>query len=137
MGMRLDYNMVMPSGMDEYISMYGWHFSKKMCEWACSRMYRLVNNKKEYINPYTKDWLMQLLRNWSVSIDDTFIYDSLYIANMCKADFFGSGIADDQRLAYYVGDVINDPDGYDGMVFTRFYADCIGSGTPINWEDLI
>lgn len=123
--------------MEEYISMYGWHFSKKMCDWACSRMYKSVNGKKEFINPYTKDWVEQLLRNWSVNIDMADIYDAIYIANMCKADFFGSSIANDQYLAYYVGDVINDPDGYDGMVFTRFYADCIGSGTPINWEDMI
>lgn len=137
MGTRLDYNMRMPSGMEEYIGMYGWHFSKRMCEWACSRMYRESNGRKEYINPYTREWLEQLLRNWSVSIDLDYIYDALYVANMCKADLFGSSVADDQRLARYVGDVMNDPDGYDGMVFTRFYADCIGGGTPINWEDLI
>lgn len=135
--MRLDYNDAMPSGMAEYISMYGWHFSKRMCDWACSRMYRKSNGKKEYINPYTKEWVEQLLRNWSVSIDNAYIYDALYVANMCKADFFGSSVPDDQRLAYYVGDVINDPDSYEGMVFTRFYADCIGGGVPINWEDMI
>lgn len=56
---------------------------------------------------------------------------------MCKADFYGSSIADDQRLAMYVGDVINDADAYDGMVFTKFYADCIGGGVSINWEDMI
>lgn len=27
--------------------------------------------------------------------------------------------------------------GYDGKALTRFYADCIGSGTPIMWEDMI
>lgn len=135
--MRLDYNEAMPSGMAEYISMYGWHFSKRMCEWACSRMYKVVNDRKEYISPYTRDWLEQLLRNWSISVNGADIYDALYVANMCKADFYGSSIPDDQRLARYVGDVINDADAYDGMVFTRFYADCIGGGVPINWEDMI
>ena len=134
--MRLDYNEAMPSGMAEYISMYGWHFSKRMCEWACSRMYKVVNDRKEYISPYTRDWLEQLLRNWSISVNGADIYDALYVANMCKADFYGSSIPDDQRLARYVGDVINDADAYDGMVFTRFYADCIGGGVPINWEDM-
>jgi hypothetical protein len=28
-------------------------------------------------------------------------------------------------------------DGYDGLPMTRFYADCIGSGNPIIWEDVI
>lgn len=27
-----------PSGMEEYLDFYGWHFSKKMCEFACSLM---------------------------------------------------------------------------------------------------
>ena len=34
MGQRLDAYDRFPSGMKEYISQYGWHFSKKMCEWA-------------------------------------------------------------------------------------------------------
>lgn len=25
----------------------------------------------------------------------------------------------------------------DGLPMTRFYADCIGKGTPIMWEDMI
>jgi hypothetical protein len=66
-----------------------------------------------------------------------FSYDALYVANMCSADFLGSSIMDEQHLAMYVKDVIKDPDAYDGMVFTRFYADCIGSGTPIDWEDMV
>ena len=28
-------------------------------------------------------------------------------------------------------------DLYEGIVFTRFYADCIGSGIPIIWEDML
>lgn len=135
--MRLDYNAKPPSGMDEYISTYGWHFSKRMCEWASSRMYKIVDGKKDYINPYKKEQLERLLSNWSVVIDNAYIYDALYVANMCKADFYGSSVPDDQRLAWYVKDVMNDPDAYDGMVFTRFYADCIGAGVPISWEDMI
>ena len=100
-------------------------------------MYKVINGRKEYISPYTRDWLEQLLRNWSISVNGADIYDALYVANMCKADFYGSSIPDDQRLARYVGDVINDADAYDGMVFTRFYADCIGGGVPINWEYII
>lgn len=123
--------------MDEYIRMYGWHFSKKMCEWASSRMYRIADGKRDYINPYIVEKLERLLSNWLVVIDRSYIYDALYVANMCVADFYGSSVPDDQHLARYVSDVMNDPDSYDGMVFTRFYADCIGSGVQIPWEDMI
>ena len=29
---RLDSRDKLPSGMEEYLSAYGWHFSKKLCE---------------------------------------------------------------------------------------------------------
>lgn len=134
--MRLDYRDNFPSGMEDYLSAYGWHFSKKMCEWACSRMYkRDENGEKKYIIPITKDRLEELLKTNGVDIP--FSYDALYVANMCKADFLGSSIKSALELPKYVKDVIDDPDAYEGMVFTRFFADCIGSGTPIDWEDML
>lgn len=95
----------------------------------------MKDGKKEYIEPYTAESLAALKEK--VKIDFEVNYDSVYIANMCKADFFGSSIQNETQLALYVKDVVGDPDGYDGMPFTRFYADCIGSGTSIPWEDLI
>lgn len=123
--------------MEEYLSAYGWHFSKRMCEWASSRMYKEVNNKKEYIEPFTREKLDNLLKAYNIKLEHVKGYDDVYIANMCKADFYGSSIKDDPALVLYVKDVIDDPDGYEGMPFTRFYADCIGSGTPIPWDDVL
>lgn len=134
--MRLDDRKKFPSGMEDYLGYYGWHFSKKMCEWASKKMYKKrPTGEKEYITPYTKETFEVLVRRYGIKLDVS--YDAVYVANMCKADFLGSSIQDEGRLALYVQDVINDPDAYDGMVFTRFYADCIGSGSAINWEDMI
>ena len=134
--MRLDSRVQFPSGMEDYLESYGWHFSKKMCEYASKRMYRKgVRGNKEYIIPYTKEQVETLLKRFNINIPVT--YDAVYIANMCKADFMNSSIADEAHLALYVKDVIGDEDAYEGMVFTRYYADCIGSGTPIDWEDMI
>ena len=134
--MRLDYNEKLPSGMEEYIGYYGWHFSKKMCEWASKRMYKKrPDGKKVYITPYTKEQIETMSQRYGIKFEIS--YDALYVANMCKADFFESSIIDEQHLIMYVKDVIDDPDAYEGMVFTRFYGDCIGSGTPIDWEDMI
>lgn len=134
---RLDYRDSMPSGMEEYLGMYGWHFSKRMCEWASSRMYRIVDGRKEYIQVYTKEELERLLNDNLVRIDASLIYDALYVANMCRADYYGRSVPDERHLVRYVEDAINDPDAYDGMVFTRFYSDCIGGGVPIQWENMI
>jgi hypothetical protein len=103
-----------------------------MEEWAVSQMYKEVNGKKQYITPYKKEDLERFM-----SLEGGITYDAVYVANMCKADFLGSSIDDEAHLAKYVKDVCQDPDAYEGMVFTRFYADCIGSGKAIHWEDMI
>lgn len=132
---RLDSRSAFPSGMEDYLQFNGWHFSKKMCQWASSRMYKGEGKSKEYIQPYTKETLEQLAKKYNQQFEID--YDGVYIANMAKADFLGSSIPDEAHLILYVKDVITDPDAYDGMPFTRFYADCIGSGTSIPWEDLL
>lgn len=134
--MRLDARSSFPSGMEKYLQYYGWHFSKKMEEWAASKMIKEVGNKKQNITPYTLEDVKSLFTRTGVKLDDI-TYDSVYIANMAKADFFNSSIGDETHLALYIKDVCEDTDAYEGMIFTRFYADCIGSGRPIQWEDMI
>jgi hypothetical protein len=134
MGHRLDSRSAFPSGMEDYLEFNGWHFNKKMCQWASSRMYK-GKDKPEYITPYTKEDIETLAKKYNLQFDIS--YDAVYIANMAKADFIGSSIPDEAHLILYVKDVTTDPDAYDGMPFTRFYADCIGSGTSIPWEDVI
>ena len=123
--------------MEEYLQVNGWHFSKRMCEWASSMMYKEENGKKVYITPYTKESLDNLFTQYGYDLLKGKGYDSVYIANMCKADFLNSSVRGEGELVLYVKDVIEDPDAYEGMPFTRFYADCVGSGTPIDWEELI
>lgn len=132
---RLDSRSAFPEAMENYLEFNGWHFNKKMCQWAVSKMYKKDGEKKEYIEPYTLESLRALLEK--VKVEFEIDYDALYIANMCKADFLGSSIQNETQLAKYVKDVVEDPDGYDGLPFTRFYADCIGSGTSIPWDDLL
>lgn len=133
--MRLDSRETFPSGMEEYLGYYGWHFSKKMCEWAVSRMYKKGTSGKKQIVPYTRETFEEMINRYNSPVP--FSYDALYVANMCKADFLESSIPDEQHLMLYVRNVIEDVDGYDELVFTRFYADCIGNGTPIDWEDML
>ena len=136
--MRLDSREKFPSGMEDYLSQYGWHFSKKMCEYATSRMYKKDSNgKKTYISPWSKDSVDNLLYKYNIKVENKTAYDYVYVANMALADFMNSSIMDEQHLALYIKDYVDDPDAYSGMPFTRYYADCIGSGNPINWEDML
>lgn len=137
---RLDSYDKFPEGMKEYLSQYGWHFSKKMCEWAVSRM-RIKDDstlgKTKKLEALKKEEVEELLKKHNIKLEKDAGYDCVYAANMAKADYYKSSIADEAHLVLFIKDYIDDPDGYDGLPFTRFFADCIGSGTPIIWVDMI
>lgn len=135
--MRLDIGDRFPSGMQEYLSYYGWHFSKHMYEFAIKNMYKKDGIRKIYIEPFSKEYIDTVLNTYGVQYTGYCSYDYMYIANMVKADFYGSSIQNEEQLAKYIKDVIEDEDAYEGMVFTRFFADCIGKGISINWEDML
>lgn len=139
MEQRLDTYDKLPSGMREYLSTYGWHFSKKMCEWAVSRMKVKdpATGKEKRIEPLTKEYVEEMLKKYGVKIENDKGYDCVYAANMAKADYYKSSITDEQHLAMFVKDYLDDVDSYDGVPLTRFYADCIGKGVPIEWEDYL
>ena len=65
------------------------------------------------------------------------LYDSVYVANMCKADFLNSSIIDEIHMLKYVKDVIDDPDAVDGLVFNRWYADMCYMGIAVDWEEML
>ena len=44
-------------------------------------------------------------------------------------------ITDEKHLCLYVKDVIDDVDGYDGIVFNRWYADMCRKGVQVDWYD--
>lgn len=62
-------------------------------------------------------------------------YDAVFAANMCKADYLGSSITDEKHLCLYVKDVIDDVDGYDGIVFNHWYADMCRKGVQVDWYE--
>lgn len=126
-----------PDGMKVYINNYGCHFNKKLYEEASSRMYTKNGIKKEYIKPYTKQQVEELLESCGIKLKRNKLYDACYVASMCAADFLGKSVPDEQHLAMFIRDMIDDPDAEEGFVFNRFYADCIFMNNPIDWEDML
>ena len=122
-----------PEAMVNYLSHYGWHFNKKMCEFAVSKMKK--DNK--IISPIHKDKVEELLKAYDIELDNDVLYDAVYVVNMAKADFYGSSISDEKHLALFIKDYIDDEDGYDGIVFSRYYIDTVKKGIPIDWEDML
>lgn len=128
---------VVPDGFKRYINNYGCHFNKKLAKEAASRMYKYDGNDKAYIKPYTKEDVEKMLDMYGVHISRNKLYDAVYVANMCKADFLGSSIKNEEDLCHYIKDVLDDADATDGYVFNRFYADTIFMNNPIEWDDMI
>ena len=126
-----------PKSMIAYLRYNGSHFNKELHDFAVSKMTKKVNGKEVPLQPYSKQDVDKLLQLYGINITNKEGYDYVYAANMCKADFLGSSVPDERHLAKYVKDVVDDVDGYDGLVFNRWFADMSKKGIVINWSDLI
>lgn len=128
---------VYPEAMLIYMRNYGPHFNKKLCDFAVSKMKRNVNGKMQKIQPISREELKNLMNMNGFVLENDQLYDSVYVANMCKADFLNSSIIDEIHMLKYVKDVIDDPDAVDGLVFNRWYADMCYMGIAIDWDEML
>ena len=119
-----------PTSMKRYLKYYGQHFNKKLCDFAISKM----DHGKTKIS---KDKVDDIINKYNIKLQNNELYDYVYVYNMGNNDFMGSSIVDEQHLALYVKDVIDDQDGYDGIVFNRWYADTVNCGIPIEWNEML
>lgn len=135
----LDVYDDIPRDMRAYLQHYGWHFSKRACEYAVGMMKKKnpASTKIEKIEPYTKEQVEDILTKHGVTIEDTSNYDYVFIANMCKADFFKSSVPDEPHLALYVKDVLDDPDAADGVTMRRWYATMVANGVGVDWSAML
>lgn len=124
----------LPEDLAIYLSHNGPHFNKRACKFAVAQMYKGDEN---YITPYTKEEVDSLIKNYDVKIKNNVLYDATYLANMCKADYYGSSIPNDEYMVRYIKDTLDDPDGLEGLTFNRWIADMKWLGIPIPWDELI
>ena len=118
----------------KYQRLFGPHFTKELCKFAVSMM----EDENGPITPLTKQEVESKLNQCGIQLKYNKLYDFVYVANMCKADFLGSAIPnDDQHLCEYIKRVIDDPDGYDGQVFNRWISDVEGMHIPVDWSEFV
>lgn len=120
---------------DWYIEIHGRHFNETLCGWASGRM--TVSGGKAVQNLHTRATLDALYERTGIRPTREAGCDDVYVANMCLADFWGRSIQDERHLAMYVRDVIDDPDAYEGIVLSRFEADCEATGVEIPWDTMV
>lgn len=135
----LDIYDELPEDMKEYLRYNGRHFNRKLCKHAVSLMSSMnpSTGEVEKLIPISKETIDSLLKSYKIEIKENQLHDYVYVANMCKADFLGSSIPDEQHLCKYVKDVIDDIDAYDGIVFNRWYADMCRKGIAIDWYEML
>ena len=122
-----------PEEMKAYLRHNGWHFNKKMCEWAVKQMRK--NGKP--IKFMDKDKLEELLKKYEIELENNTGWDAVYVLNMGAADYYASSIVDEKSLILFVKDTIDDEDQKDGFVFNRWYADTVFNGIPIPWDEIL
>ena len=135
----LDIYDDMPKDMRKYLQNNGWHFNKKACMWAVSLMKKEnpATKKKEEIEPYTKEQVDEMLKKYNITLENNVGYDYVFVANMGKADYLKSSIPDEQHLALYVKDVIDDVDAGDGVTMRRWFSTMVSNGEIVEWDEFL
>lgn len=123
------------TAFEEYIDMYGCHFSKKLYEWAVSMMRDRNGNK---VTPMEKDKVKEFLNRNGVVLKNDKGHDAAYVLAMGQADYFGSSVPnDDAHKALFVRDFLDDPDGSKTKAFDHFVMDCREKEEPIFWDEMM
>ena len=118
-----------------YEDMYHGLFSRKLSEWAVSRM-KMKDTATKQMRPIpvaTMDEVQSVLRNNGVDLPEEFIYTAYYLYNMSTADY-PKTLQTDAQKARFVEETICDPDGMPENVLACFEAKMCNAGVPIYWE---
>lgn len=113
-------------------------FSKKLAEWAISRMEAKDPTTKEMkpIHARSIDDVKSVLKENKIEMPDEFMYTAWYLFNMAIADYPKSLKTDEQR-AMFVEETICDPDGMPENVLSCFEAKMCNAEIPIHWERML
>lgn len=89
------------------------------------------------LEPVTKEFVDKVLQTNGIKLQNNIGHDYIFVANMCKADYYGSSITDEKHFALYIKDTIDDEDAADGTTMRRWYATMVANGKMVDWEDVI
>lgn len=134
----LDFWDDMPKDMKKYLKNYGYHFNGKIYKFAVEQMFRKKKDgTKEKIEPSEKEKVDELLKKHNITLENNVMYDAAYVYSMAIADFFGKSLPNEQYVAMWVRDRIDDVDQPDGYIFNEWYAKMCFAGIPIDWEEYV
>jgi predicted phosphoadenosine phosphosulfate sulfurtransferase len=74
-----------------YMKLYGPHFTKALCDYAVS----LMEDQNGRVQPFSKADVERILESANIKLKYNKLYDAVYVANMCKADFLNKSVPND------------------------------------------
>lgn len=122
------------TALEEYIGMYGYHFNKKLYEFAVSQMKPISGDK---VTPKSKEEVAQFLTANGVTVKNNKGWDVPYVHAMLYADCWGSSYKTEKDLAQGIKDFQDDIDGYDEKAFDSFVVKCRAKRSPIFWDEFL
>lgn len=133
------YDEDIPEEMKKYLAHNGWHFNKKACDFAVGIMKKknTATGKMEKLEPLTKEQVDAMLTRFGITLENNVGYDYIYVANKGKHILLKSSVADEQHLALYVKDVIDDSQIGDGEIMRKWDAEMTSRGIPVQWDDIL
>lgn len=118
-----------------YEDSYHGLFSKKLAEWAISKM-ETKDASTKTMKPIVSrklDDVKEVLEEFNVELPNEFMYTAWYLFNMAVADYPKTCKTDEAR-AMFVEETICDPDGIPENVLDCFVTKMCNAGVPIYWE---
>lgn len=110
--------------MSEYLSIYGWHFSKKMARFASDKFHNsmLLIERPVIEKIFARTKALQMAKGSDIE----------YLCNRVRTIL---PHISEKDMVNIVSKYVENT--YDTCAFTEFYADCLATGTPIIWEDML
>lgn len=118
----------------KYKEVFGRHFTKSLCEYATSKMVNRNKTKHHYTledvkHIWEENHLPDIAKaNW---------YDVVFVMNMGYADYYGDLFTEHREVAIYAYLYLSDVDGYEGIAFSRWLADCKRKNHSIPWHEFV
>lgn len=129
------YLIMNATSFGEYVQKHGYHFTTALADCAS----KMLTNANRREHRWTSDQVRQNLAIQGITdLGKCTLGDITFLANMAYADFYPEVLQSESACIKYAIAISKDPDGYDGIAFSRWIADLIGKRiTTIEWEKYI
>ena len=122
-----------PIGMKRYFRNYGWNVNAKLYEYAQKA---LRDRRGSRIPPMDQQQFDDFMARNGVTLENDMLCNGRIVLDIARARFSQSSLEDEQHLARYVKDVIDDPDAAEGETFDTICMEMTRRGIPIDWDEM-